>query len=124
MIGLPQRNDLAPPGVETSHVNGRLDRLGPRVREERLAQLSRSDLRQAPGRLDLRFGDVERGRMAQPTDLSLNAPNDLRMAVADGRREDSAEEVQVLPAIDIPYPDAFTFVQDQWFVIERPDGRE
>tara|TARA_B100001179_G_scaffold230906_1_gene219555 strand:+ start:629 stop:817 length:189 start_codon:yes stop_codon:yes gene_type:complete len=62
--------------------------------------------------------------MAQPTDLSLNAPNDLRMAVADGRREDSAEEVQVLPAIDAPYPDAFTFLQNQWFVIERPDGRE
>jgi hypothetical protein len=46
------------------------------------------------------------------------------MTVAYGGRENSAEEVQVLLAIDIPYSDAFTFVQDQRFVIERPDGRE
>ena len=38
VIGLPQPDDLAPPGVQKRHVNGRLDRLGPRVREERLAQ--------------------------------------------------------------------------------------
>ncbi len=110
VIGLPQRDDLTPPGVQKSHVDGRLDRLGPRVREERLAQLSRSDLRQAPGRFDLGFGDVERGRMAQPTDLSLDSPNDLGMAVAHGRREDSAEEVQVLPSIDVAYTDPFTFM--------------
>ena len=110
MIGLPQRDDLILPGVQKSHVNGRFDRLGPRVREERLAQLPRSDLRQASGRFDRRFRDIKRGRMGQPTDLRLDAPNDLGMAVSHGRREDSAEQVQVLPAIDVPYPDAFTFV--------------
>ena len=113
----PQRDDLSPPGVQKSHVNGRFDRLGPRVCEKRLAQSPRSDPGQAPGRLDLPFGDIERGGMAQPTDLSPDALDDLGMAMAHGRCEDSAEEVQVFPTVNVPHPDTFTFIQNQRLLI-------
>ena len=48
--------------------------------------------------------------MAQPSDLGLDALHDFRMAVAHRRREDSAEEVQILAALHIAHPNTRAFV--------------
>ena len=62
--------------------------------------------------------------MAQPSDLSPDALDDVGMTVAHGRCEDSAEEVQVLPTLHVPHPHTLAFVQNQRLVVERPDRRK
>ena len=62
--------------------------------------------------------------MAQPAGLRLHALEDPRMAVPNGRREDSAEEVQELPSIDVPDTNALAFIQGQGLIVEGPDRGE
>ena len=63
-----------------------------------------------------RPGAIPARRRAASTCRS-DALDDLGMAMAHGRCEDSAEEVQVFPTVNVPHPDTFTFIQNQRLLI-------
>ena len=106
VVGPPERDDVAPAGVEAGGSERGLGGLGARVGEEDLLQVARRDLAELPGGLGLGTGDVERGGVAQPSDLLAHRLHQAGMAVSQRGGQDPGEVVEVLPALRVLHPDS------------------
>jgi hypothetical protein len=103
VVGEPQRDDLAPARRQARHHERRLDRLRARVAEERPLERAGGDVGDLPRGLDLHLGRVQRRDVSELAHLLRHRGDHVRVAVADRRREDAREEVEVLAALRVAH---------------------
>ena len=82
--------------------NGSLIGFGARTGEKALLQSAGSDLRDFFGEGDNLLVGIESGKMLEAVHLGLDLRRDFGVAVADGDRQDAAEEIEVFAPFDIP----------------------
>src|SRR6266542_3960026 len=120
-VAVPQRDDLVRPAVGRGEQQRGLHGLGSRAHEERLDRRFDGSLRgELLGKLDHRPDQVQRRGVRDLAGLLAQRVDDLLHGVPRDRRDDPAEEVQVLLAGGIPHPGALAADQlDGLLVVER-----
>src|SRR4051794_31857518 len=97
-------DDLCRSGVATGGKDRSFVCLCPAVGEEGFSQCTpRCDLGEFLRERYLRLVREHRRNMLQLIHLSMNLCVDLLIAMANAHRDNTAEEVQILVAVDIPY---------------------
>ena len=123
-VGVPEGDDFALTGVKAREHDRRLDGLGAAVREEGLAECSRSDGGESLGHLHLVLGHVEGRCVTQDAELLAHPVDHLGVAMADGCGEDPAEEIEELAAFRVEDPRAVALDENQGIVVQGRSARE
>ncbi len=103
VVGVPERDDLARPGVTAGGEDCGFVGFGAAVGEEGLGQLSaRGDSGQLLRQRRLRLISEDRGDVLHGLQLLHDLPGYGRVGMADADGHDAAEEIQILVAVGIP----------------------
>ena len=95
--------------MPAGELDGALVGLGTAVGEEHPAG-DADQLDQPLGQPNAGLVDRQVGRVRQRHDLAADGLDDRRVSVAEGGDRDPGDEIEILAAVVVPYPDAVTVV--------------
>ena len=121
---MTQGDDVLALGVNLRQQHRGLVGLGAAVGEERFFQPPRRDLRELFRQPHLRLIGVERRHVLHLMGLLVNGAGDFVVAVADADRENAAEEIQILLALNVIDVLILRMFDHQRLVIVRRHARE
>ena len=109
-----KRDDVEPLCVISRELDGGFDRLGARVRKERLrAAADRRDRRERFAQRDLRLVIVVGGNMEEPRRLLRDRADNVGMRMSRRRHRDARAEIQIRVAVDVFDDGAFAARHDE-----------
>ncbi len=123
-VAVPQYDDLLLARVDLRQHDRGLIGFGPARREEAFLQLARRDLRQPFRDADLFPSGIDARGVHEPRNLILDALHEVGMRMPDAGRENAAEEIEVLAAVQVLHLRAVRLGDDDGLGVVVGDARE
>jgi hypothetical protein len=123
-VAVPERDELLISRGHLRERHGGLVGLGAARREERLRDLAGRELHELLGELHDPHRRVERGDVPEPVDLRLHGRVHARVSLTEADRQNAAEEVEVLGAVEVLHTKALALVEHDGLVVVVSHARE
>ena len=118
---LLRRHELGAPSRPVGQLDGAVDRLGPRVHQERMGQGAVRKARDALDQLDLGECVEDVGRLHQAAGLVPDRLDKLRVAMADVADRPARHQVQVLLAVSVAHARAVPLHESHRVAVHHRD---